>query len=290
MLRTFTRTAIHIPGIERSAGPYRVVSETGRLAYYLAVVVLVLFLIERIASEFKRADPRPRVAIALTIFLAAAVAARAGLVGDAWLALAIAVALGLALPVVRVRLPGRRAWPLLTLGSALLVSVVHSLLQPARAGPWDVSWLLLGAEGLAVAGAIIAPLAVPGGREAVALRFAVPVAALSSAALLAAGPTVRILLLWNVGVAGYFPSLAYAVAAGAVVYAIVAARARDRRISHGLALLVLGGFALQSTYQTGLFLAGLATLGQDPDPAARVRGVRRSYGTSPLASTAARRG
>lgn len=285
LLRTLTRTAIHIPGIERTAAPYRLVAEAGRLAYYLAVVVLVLVLIAVIASGFRRAVPPRGVAVALTLFIVAAVSARLDLISAATLALAIVMALGLTLSAVRQRVPVRRAWPVLALGGALLVSVLHGLLQPAHVGigSRDVSWLLLVAEALAVAGAIAAPLLVPGGRDTVALRFAVPVFALSSAALLTAGPTVKILLLWNVGVAGYLPDLLYAVAASTVAYAIMAARARDRRISYGLALLVLGGVGLQSTYQTGVFLAGLATLARATG--AGIAGAERSRRTAAHSAT-----
>lgn len=262
LLRTFTRVAIHIPGLEHTAGPYRLASEAGRLAYYLAVVVLVLLLVERIAAGLRESALPHAATAALTVFVAGAVAARAGIVGDAVLALLVAGALALLLPAARGDLSIRRAWPVYALGSALLVAILHSLLGGghALAGSGDVTWLLLIAEALAVAGAIAAPLTVRGGPDKLAFGIAVTVAILGGAALLQAGATVRILLLWNFGLAGYFPGPLYAVAAGALVYAILATRKRDRLLSWGLALLILGGFALQSTYQTGLFLAGLAML------------------------------
>ena len=90
------------------------------------------------------------------------------------------------------------------------------------------------------------------------------------------GPIAKILLLWNVGLAGYLPSVLYGIAAGAVVYTIVVLRATGRRTSAiGLALLFMGGIGLHSTYQTGLVLAGLALLGA-ADPSDRaIDGWRR---------------
>ena len=44
ILRVGTRTAIHIPGLEEIAGPYRVFAATGRLAFFAAVVLLAVLL------------------------------------------------------------------------------------------------------------------------------------------------------------------------------------------------------------------------------------------------------
>lgn len=45
LLRTATRTLIHIPGIAGFESPVRAIAEVGRFAYYLAVVSLVATLV-----------------------------------------------------------------------------------------------------------------------------------------------------------------------------------------------------------------------------------------------------
>jgi hypothetical protein len=44
IMRTFTRTAVHIPAIESMAGPYEVISDAGRFAYFVTVVLLLAAL------------------------------------------------------------------------------------------------------------------------------------------------------------------------------------------------------------------------------------------------------
>jgi hypothetical protein len=79
-------------------------------------------------------------------------------------------------------------------------------------------------------------------------------------ALLASPATVKILLLWNFGLAGYFPAFFYAVAFGALAFTALSSRSTDAPLALGLALLVFGGLGLHSSYQSGLVLLGLVAL------------------------------
>ena len=173
---------------------------------------------------------------------------------------------------------GRSRFPAVLLVAASVFSGLTGAAQ-AVAGSERVlggAWPALGGEILAVGAAIGAPLLVGHVRSRSALAWAAAVGGSVYAGLLVNGPTVKILLLWNFGVAGYLPSVLYGIAAGAVTYTIVALCATGRRTSAiGMALLFMGGIGLHSTYQTGLVLAGLALLGAADPPDRAIEGSWR---------------
>jgi hypothetical protein len=81
------------------------------------------------------------------------------------------------------------------------------------------------------------------------------------AGLFRGASTAKVLLLWNEGLAGAFPSVAYALAATTLFLACAGLATTGRGMAAlGVTLLVLGGFGLHSTYQSGLVVVGMATL------------------------------
>jgi hypothetical protein len=75
------------------------------------------------------------------------------------------------------------------------------------------------------------------------------------------GATARFLLLWNEGLSGALPSVAYAGASGCLAATLVAlVKARNGLAAAGPVLLVTGGIGLHSTYQSGLVITGMALL------------------------------
>jgi hypothetical protein len=81
-------------------------------------------------------------------------------------------------------------------------------------------------------------------------------------AILVAQPsTVEILMLWNLGLAGYFHPLIYAAGTACVVYAAHGAwTLSDRSVAIGAALVIAGGIGLHSTIQSAAFLMGVVVL------------------------------
>ena len=76
-----------------------------------------------------------------------------------------------------------------------------------------------------------------------------------------ASATVRILLLWNIGVPGALPSVAYGMIGFAVaITAVNALRRGQLSTVAGVTLVAAGGIGLHSTYQSGLAVVGLAVL------------------------------
>jgi hypothetical protein len=83
-------------------------------------------------------------------------------------------------------------------------------------------------------------------------------AILGIGALVSGGPTLSILVLWNLGVPGWLSGVAYALALGAFVATLwTALGTRNWQASVGLLLMLAGGIGVISTYQTGLVIAGI---------------------------------
>lgn len=251
LLRIGTRTAVHIPGVDALSGPLRTVAEAGRLAFYLAVVLLVALLILLVADAGDRIT-----AGSVAAFLGAAGLARAGLLPAHLLGVALLGILVLLVAPMRHRLPEALFALLYVL--AFVVAAGDQLVGSGRAG------LPLLAEGLAVAAGLAAPLAVRRSKlRRIPLVAGLATGSLVTAALALSPWTTKILLLWNFGLAGSLPAVAYGLAAGCLAYAVAAAMQTDRhRLAWGLGLLVLGGVGLLSTYQSGLTVAGLALTGR----------------------------
>lgn len=262
VLRLFTRTAIHIPGFSEVRPLYVTISEVGRLAYYVAVVLLIV-TIGLLVRELVRRQGAAAVAGAsgLLLFVGLAAAARLASADGPWLAIGTVASLALVTPWNLGGSRGRsRAARALLLGGVLGASVLSEptgLVAPgARAALAPV------VELVAVTGAIATPLLLVRRARRSALVWGALAAVVVLAALAANPWTVKILLLWNLGLAGYLPSVCYAAAAGALTTSVVSLSSHGRTASAvGVVLLVAGGIGSHSTYQTGLVLAGLVLLG-----------------------------
>jgi hypothetical protein len=271
ILRVFTRTAIHIPGFADLRSIYVPISEVGRYAFYLAVVLLLVTLILVVENLYRRrAVAASAGAVGVALFLIAAAIARMGEIDGMTLDGATLAALLLLAPWALGGVHGRARFPTILLVTAFVFSGLIGTEQ-ALAGSGQMlgggAWLALAGEALAVGAAVATPLLVGRVHSRPALALGVAVGGSIYAGLLVNASTVKILLLWNFGLAGYLPSVLYGVAAGAVAYTIVALRATGRRTTAlGIALLFMGGIGLHSTYQTGLVLAGLMLLGAADRP------------------------
>lgn len=263
VLRVFTRTAIHIPGFSTLRPVYVTISETGRVAFYVAAVLLIALLMLLVADLARRGSFATLAGAAgIATFLGAAGIARLRETDGSFLGTATVVSVLLLGPWACGGSSGRSRIVRALLLTAFLVAAMISAGQPA---PIDLSarraWLAVAAEMLAILGAIAAPL-LTRTRSRSALVWGAAVGVLVVAVLIANPWTVKILLLWNLGLAGYLPSVLYGCAAAALTYTVISLFS-DRRVTSavGILLLFAGGIGLHSTYQTALVLAGLALLG-----------------------------
>lgn len=262
VLRTATRTLIHIPGTERFDTPISVLAEVGRLAYYVAVVSLVALLVIHAVSGFRSRVPR-RIAqgAAILAFLLIAGAGRFEAIPwpvVGWIGMATLVLVGLL---------GWRGVRSIPVGFFLAGSVAAGSSVVAQAGAGGlagshVDMLVWAAELSLVLAGLTAPLLLERPPGATALVMGVVAAALVAGSLAGGASTISILVLWNVGVPGWMPGLAYALAAGALAATLWSAASRGEwGVFVGSVLLVAGGVGMISTYQTGLVIAGLLALG-----------------------------
>ncbi|MCC6381890.1 MAG: hypothetical protein IT304_05235 [Dehalococcoidia bacterium] len=266
VLRTFTRTAIHIPALEELAGPYTLLAGLGRYAYYLSVVLLIAALpLLALALWRRRTLTGVVAAVALTAFAAIAAAAGPGAipehVADAGTLAAVVTLAGVAAGHQNTR----GALVLLLFGAAFALSAVHTTLQAAAQGGLgtiDAHDLLFASEIGGVAFALASPLLVPGAcRRRTALAAGAVALVVFGSLLGAGGPTTRILLLWNEGLSGTLPSAIYALAAGALSFTLLHLLGTRRFMTLlGFLLVLAGGVGLHNTYQSGLVVVGLAVL------------------------------
>lgn len=301
VLRLLTRTAVFIPGVAERIGVVGAVGELGRLGFSVSLALLAAGIVGLAVLALRRGTPVGRaLSVALLAFTAVALAARLGVVPSVTADLATLGAVALLASVMRTQ---RRS---------AAVGVIGFSLAFLLAG-FDAAWRNAGGEAaIAGAGGVLLGLAewlvlgaavgtlVARRRSA---RASLVVGAIVGAALVAglamASATVRILLLWNLGLPGAMPAAAYGVAAMAVVVVVMDAARRGRwATAAGVTLLVAGGVGLHSTYQSGLVIVGLTALalrdvldgrgweaasaGQVPS---HVRRRPRSAGTTPGALT-----
>lgn len=258
LLRTSTRTLIHIPGLDRFETPIRVIAEVGRFAFYLAIVSLVAVLVTRTLQELKSGSPR-RIVIGagLASFLGTAVAGRLGLFPLPIVGVVSLVALIL---VVAGNGMGRRAVPVLFFVVATVAAgttVLELGLQGGLSGR-QLDGLLLTAEIGLILSAVTAPLLLTDRPDKRAVWVGFGIFAITTGAFAADASTTSILVLWNLGVPGWLPGLTYAVAAGSLAATLWSALVSGQRsTAAGLLLLAAGGIGMISTYQAGLVLAGL---------------------------------
>lgn len=264
ILRSFTRTAVHIPGLEALAGPYQIIAGTGRYAYFVSSALLLVCLPLLARACWRSGTGASRAtASALVMFAFAATAWRAGigspLAIDAATIAIVAVGSGAAF----FSLSGSSRLPVALFAAAFVLSGGHATLQAAAqvgTSSVDSRWLLTIAEVAGLAFALVSPLlARPTGRLPWAVGLSVGI--VTFAMLLVNGSTLRILLLWNQGLSGTLPAVTYGAAAGALALTSLSAlKRKELAIASGFLLLLAGGFGLHNTYQTGLVVIGLALL------------------------------
>lgn len=260
VLRVLTRTAAFIPGISERIGVVNAVGELGRLGYFVSLTLLATGLVCLAVLSLRHGSAAGSVlAVALLAFGAFALAARLD-----WIPRIAAdiVTLGTVVALASLVRPRRRVVAI-SLAAFSLAFVVAGIDAVWRNGggtaPVGMGGLLL-AEWLVLVAAIAMIVAHRHGSGRALLGGALLGGVLVVAFMLASA-TVRILLLWNIGLPGGLPAVAYGVVAMAVVVAIVNAAQRGQLATvAGVCLLVAGGIGLQSTYQSGLAVLGLAVL------------------------------
>lgn len=279
LLRTGTRTLIHIPGLGRFETPIGILAEVGRFAYYLAAVFLAGTLAILAHQGLRAGTSRHLVGgTAALMFLGVAVAGALGALSGTvvgWSSLAL---------LVMVTTTAWRGLSTLPIGLFVLGSVAAGGTVLGQ-GPWggltgrQVDGLLLTAEISLILAAVTAPLLLrhPPGRLAVIAGLGA--ASIAVGAFAAGSSTLSILVLWNLGIPGWLPGVAYALALGSLVTTIWSALASDQRLTAiGLALLVAGGIGAISTYQTGLVIVGVLLLGHSMGGAPLPQDSRRTAG------------
>lgn len=263
LLRTATRTLIHIPGVGDLEAPIRVVAEVGRFAYYLAVVSVTVTLAILGLRHVRSASPWRVIAgvMTLALLLIAAAVRLEGVRPETagWLTLVVLVV------VTSTTWRGVESIPvgLFVLGS--VAAGWSSLGQVAGSGltGTQVDMLVLAAESLLVLAGATSPLLLGRPPTRSALVAGAGATVLVAAASAGGASTFSIMVLWNLGVPGWLPGIAFALAFGGVVTAIWSAMANgDRVTATGIVLLLGGGVGLISTYQTGLALAAILLLAE----------------------------
>ncbi len=262
ILRTLTRTAIHIPALQNLQGPYELLTNFGHYAYYVAVTLLIPVLA---LLAFQVRNRGSAAIFAIFLFLAVSAAALASDMDRVILDSTSVLAVGILAATLVMRAGiSKRTIPLLGFGTAFLFSGVYTAtpdLTRVGVSLSQSAHLLDGAELFGLLFAISSPLLVGRNEGRSAKIAAFIIGGIALLFFLGNGSTSRFLLLWNVGLSGTLPGLFYAVAAGALAWTIVALYRSDRALeATGLLLLVIGGIGLHSTYQSGLVIAGLATL------------------------------
>ena len=277
VLRTATRTLINIPGTERFDTPISVVAEIGRLAYYVAAVSLVAVMVMLAVGALRSRSPR-RITqgAAVLAFLVVAGAGRREAVpwtAVGWSGMAIMIL------VTVLGLRGARSVPV---GLFMVASVAAGWSVVAQAGADGltgsrVDILVWVAEASLVLAGLTAPLLLDRPPGTAGLIFGALTAVFVAGSLAGGASTISILVLWNVGVPGWMPGLAYALAAGALATTLWSAAARGEwPVFVGAMLLAAGGVGMISTYQTGLVIVGILVLGET--------GEQRSMGVEAVTS------
>ncbi len=262
LLRTGTRTLIHIPGLGRFDTSVGLLSEVGRLAYYLAVVLVVALLVYLGHSMWVSGTMAGRALAGLvSVFVVTALLGRVGVVTAstvAWVSVAVLVA------VLAITWGGVRSVPVAAFVAASVSaswSILGQGLGPGITGR-TVDIAVVVAEGLLLLAFVTTPLLVIGKLTTPAMFAGMAAFALVGAGFWAGGPTLSILTLWNLGVPGWFSPIVYGLAFGGLVVAIWSASTRRQvAITTGLLLMVAGGVGPISTYQTALALTAVTLIG-----------------------------
>lgn len=262
MLRTGTRTLIHIPGLGRYEPYIGVLSELGRFAYYVAVVLVIATLIylSRVAW-ISGTTPRKTAAGLIWSFLAMAIAGRIEMVANSAVAWGSAIVL---VGLLALTWTGVRSLPIALFVAASAVASWAVLGQGSGGGlsGATIDIAIVVAEGLLILAAVTTPLLLTEkiGRSAVIAGSLTGV--LFVAGFSVGGTTLSILTLWNLGVPGWFSPIAYGLALMSLTVTLWSAiSSRDTTVAGVVVLLLAGGVGPISTYQTALAIAAVALAG-----------------------------
>ena len=262
LLRTGTRTLVHIPGLGRYETPIRILAEVGRFAYYLAVVSLVAVLAILAYQGIRTRTPRHVTGgVGALVFLAVAGAGRLEILAVPVVGWASVVLLVVVTATVW---RGLRTLPIgfFVLGWAAAGWTVLGQGTMGGLSGRQVDTLMLTAEISLLLSAVTAPLLLKGPPPRLAILVGLGFALVGAGAFVSGSSTLSILILWNLGVPGWLPGVGYALALGSLVTTLWSALATDQRLTAiGLMLLTAGGIGTISTYQTGLVLTAVLLFG-----------------------------
>lgn len=271
ILRLATRTIINIPGLDVVSGPLSVVGALGRLAYFSTLVLLAATLVGLVAG-FRPTRPTTLIAVGVLVAVAVATITGVGEGAAGWLSLVAVVCV--AWPAVG---SGWRGLPLVLVAGAFVVNGLAQVAQGAGGGldgPTFAGLIMVG-EVLALAALLLSPLLV-GRRPSNRAMWAGAVVGVGVTVMMtAASSMTSILILWSFGLSAGLAPWAYGLAAGAVTVTLVAAfQRRDLTLAAAILLILAGGFALTSTYQTALLVVGLA-IATLPSPSSPPESLQR---------------
>lgn len=286
LLRSGTRTLVHIPGLGRYDVSIGVLNEVGRLAYYLSVVLLVATL-GTLAVLLWRGNTSLSRAAGLLLAFSILVAA-AGRMGFLETPVVGWYSVGAIAVVAAIAWRGVTSIPLALFAGSWVVAAWSVLAQGPGGGisVTSVDIAVIVAEALLIVAGVTAPLLVS--RQVATSGVLAGFAAflVVAAGFSVGGSTLAILALWNLGVPGWFSPLAFGLAFGGLVTATWSALAAGERMTAAcIGLLVAGGVGMISTYQTGLVLAALAVLYAASLAEGRTRRHSGSEGPSEIASS-----
>jgi len=269
LLRGATRVFIHIPGVDVTSGILGGVADFARLAFRMAVPLTFVLLLMLVVSMWE--SGARLVAVLVAAFLVVAAGGRAEALRDAADLILLGLVAAVAIVVV-VGLEPRWRVPVATWSAAFLMAGLVRLLDQSAAdgvGLVSVPWLGGLAETVALAAFATTPLLLRRRPRRLDLIVAVGVAVFIALALggAEAQSAAKILGLWNLGWAGGYPVVVYAVAIGALVMTVTAL-VRNSRILAATSLVLMGaaGFGLFSSYQTALLVTGLVLISTNSEP------------------------
>lgn len=262
LLRTGTRTLIHIPGLGQFDTSIGILNESGRFAYYLAAVLLISILIY-LSRILWQAGTRTSKVISglLGLFLAVVLAGRTGLITSTavgWFSLLMLIALLVS------TWSGVKSIPraLFVAAWALVAWVVIGQELGGGLSGQSVDILVIAGEGLLLLAGVTAPLLVSARPTTASLVAGFGAFLAVAAGFSFGGSTLSILTLWNLGVPGWFSPIAYGLAFGGLVVAVwTALTSKESLAAAAIALLVAGGVGTISTYQTALVFTSVLLLG-----------------------------
>jgi hypothetical protein len=233
------------------------------MALYVAAV-LIAVLLGSLARE-AALESRWRLAVVLVAFIAVAALALLGLVPELVVDAATIIAVLAAALVGEKHRPFRYRLSPIAFGAAFTLAAMPVI--AAKAAPelqLPVVEIFMVAEATAIVAAIALLArhigAAPASRS---LIVAAAAAGITFLALTMQPATVEILMLWNLGLAGYFHPAVYAAAAAAIAYALHRSwRTDDQATMIGVGFLIAGGIGLHSTLQSAAALIGIVLLSQ----------------------------